>query len=590
MNRRRSAYAVLTALPFVIGPACSGEGGTDPAPTPFALEITTQPAGAVSGAAFAVQPVVTVRDARGNTVTTATLAVTAALGSGTGSLGGTATVAAVAGVARFTDLSITGVGAHTLVFTAPGLSGVLSTGLSVGEAPSGSCRFILAEASAVFSPGDFCAQGGVEVLRIVVPARPGSLGALIAVAADIPSFDHVQGVGDQDAAFTVKAAGTSDTTTGTRRSRPVIQRMPLRQLPAGYEVAPTGIPQTRTFCNDDWCVEAALAYNGGAWAFYEDLNLQASARAGASFYSAVVQKMEASDSLLFRLFGQMTDVDGDRSIAVLATDSVPLGTFFWNDAFGPGPPESSGPRRSTFERLVTFGPGLLIASSGSAYTTAYWSTNVTAEAAEILTNTHAARLGIAPTGCCWSGGFSNYESHLGNGSSYLVPYIVTDGVPDGGLESFWSRSCFAGSTPFDCSLRNDIYFGSGAFWYWLHQRFGPGIVAEYMDSRWQQQSGDRLEWTTGTPESVLYPQFLLSLALDGTAAGAAAELDFPTSDIRTRLPGLAASLQTLAVGSPEGGTAVYTRSWVRDVSSTMATELEVQWVANRKLRVVVAQQ
>jgi hypothetical protein len=458
------------------------------------------------------------------------------------------------------------------------------------DIPIEACRYILEDASAVFSPNDFCEQNGMNMIRIVVPARPGSSGALIAVSADIPSFDHTQGIGEQDAIFTVKASTTSNTTVGTLRSKPEIQHIPTRQLPSGYQAEPTGVPQTRTFCNSDWCVEAALKYNSGPWAFYEDINLAENAKADTSFYSGVIQKMQNSDSLLFELFGEMTDVDGDRSIAVLATDKVSPGTFFWEDAFGPGPPESSGSRRSTFERMVTFGPGLLISSSGTAYATAYWSTNVTAEAAEILTNTHAARLGIKVDGCCWIGGYSNYVSHLGNGSSYLIPYIATDGVPDGGLQSFWKRSCFSGSTPFDCSLRNDIYFGSGAFWYWLYQRFGPGIVANYMDERWLQNSGDRLEWSTGTPESVLYPQFLLSLALDGTDAGAEAELHFPNTSIQTRLPGITELLPTLAIGSSKTGTVAYARSWVREVSSTMSIELEVQWLANRNLHIVVAKQ
>jgi hypothetical protein len=57
--------------------------------------------------------------------TSATNSVTATLESvsGTGTLLGTKTVAAVSGVASFTDLAISGVGVFNLVFTSPGLTG-----------------------------------------------------------------------------------------------------------------------------------------------------------------------------------------------------------------------------------------------------------------------------------------------------------------------------------------------------------------------------------------------------------------------------------------------------------------------------------
>ena len=81
------------------------------------LVYTTQPAGATAGAAFGTQPVVTVEDAFGNTVTTgadSTINITAAIQTGTGSLQGTLTKSAVAGVATFTNLRIDTTGAKTL--------------------------------------------------------------------------------------------------------------------------------------------------------------------------------------------------------------------------------------------------------------------------------------------------------------------------------------------------------------------------------------------------------------------------------------------------------------------------------------------
>src|SRR5438477_509046 len=56
------------------------------------LSITTQPSSsAQSGAAFAQQPVIQVRDASGNPVSQAGVTVTAAIATGGGTLGGTLT-------------------------------------------------------------------------------------------------------------------------------------------------------------------------------------------------------------------------------------------------------------------------------------------------------------------------------------------------------------------------------------------------------------------------------------------------------------------------------------------------------------------
>ncbi|MGE5404678.1 MAG: hypothetical protein ACM3PP_07045 [Candidatus Saccharibacteria bacterium] len=73
--------------------------------------VSQQPVGpAVSGGAFATQPKVTLKDQYNNTCTngpsaTANVVASAAAGTGTWTIGGTLTQAAVAGVATFTDLT-----------------------------------------------------------------------------------------------------------------------------------------------------------------------------------------------------------------------------------------------------------------------------------------------------------------------------------------------------------------------------------------------------------------------------------------------------------------------------------------------------
>ena len=111
------------------------------------LALTTAPVGSASGAALGTQPVVTVRDSAGNTVTTSTTAVTVAISSGTGgTLGGTKTVNAVAGVATFSGLTLTGtVGTnYVLSFTSNGLTAATSGNLTV--TPGGATQLALTTA------------------------------------------------------------------------------------------------------------------------------------------------------------------------------------------------------------------------------------------------------------------------------------------------------------------------------------------------------------------------------------------------------------------------------------------------------------
>ena len=104
----------------------------------------TQPGNGTAGVAWAQQPVVFVGDANCNLVNTATNNITASMSSGTmGSLAGTTTLAATAGVATFTDLSLTVAGSKSLVMTGASIAG---TGTSAVFAIAGN-----APASMVFS-------------------------------------------------------------------------------------------------------------------------------------------------------------------------------------------------------------------------------------------------------------------------------------------------------------------------------------------------------------------------------------------------------------------------------------------------------
>ena len=97
-----------------------------------AVAIFTQPIGGANATALSTQPVVRVVDGSGNAIASFTSNVVATIASGTGTLSGTTTVAAVAGVATFTNLVITGTaGAFTLRFTPTGLTAATSNSLTV---------------------------------------------------------------------------------------------------------------------------------------------------------------------------------------------------------------------------------------------------------------------------------------------------------------------------------------------------------------------------------------------------------------------------------------------------------------------------
>lgn len=92
---------------------------------PASMVITRQPVGGAVGATLLTQPVIELRDVSNNVSTGSTAQVTAGLTGFTGTVNGTVSVAAVAGVATFTNLAVNGQpGPYTLAFSSPGVPGV----------------------------------------------------------------------------------------------------------------------------------------------------------------------------------------------------------------------------------------------------------------------------------------------------------------------------------------------------------------------------------------------------------------------------------------------------------------------------------
>jgi hypothetical protein len=116
------------------------------------LFFTVPPSTVTAGAAITPQIEVTARDAQGNTAVGFTGNVTVAIGTnpGSGALSGTGTVAAVAGVAAFTNLSINAAGAgYTLTAAATGPAGAVSAAFDVTAAQADRLVFTVQPSPAI---------------------------------------------------------------------------------------------------------------------------------------------------------------------------------------------------------------------------------------------------------------------------------------------------------------------------------------------------------------------------------------------------------------------------------------------------------
>src|ERR1019366_4424203 len=177
---------------FTLGfsvPSLTGATSNTIALTPGAatqLAITTPPsATAASGVAFAQQPVIQLRDAAGNAVSQAGVVVTAAIATGGGALGGTATATTNAtGVATFTNLSITGAaGNQTLNFSAPALTAATSGTITITVAVGPATQLTLTtQPSAAAASGAVFGQQPVLQLRDAVGNAVSLGGVSVTVA------------------------------------------------------------------------------------------------------------------------------------------------------------------------------------------------------------------------------------------------------------------------------------------------------------------------------------------------------------------------------------------------------------------------
>ncbi|HYO45588.1 MAG TPA: invasin domain 3-containing protein, partial [Gemmatimonadota bacterium] len=215
-----SAAGTATISGTVNGGAITDTASVTFTPVATRLEFGQQPTNTQAGAA--ISPAVTVRavDGAGTTVTSFTGNVTIAIGTNPagGTLTGTTTVAAVAGIATFGNLRIDRTGAgYTLAAGASGLTGATSASFAVTPgAPSGATSTITAAPTSVPANGTSTSTITVE-LRDALGNRLTSGGAVVQLSTTAGTLGPVsdQGNGTYIATLTAPLAAGTATISGT---------------------------------------------------------------------------------------------------------------------------------------------------------------------------------------------------------------------------------------------------------------------------------------------------------------------------------------------------------------------------------------
>lgn len=203
-------------------------------PVPTSLSLQTQPSGAMTGEPFAVQPVVHILDQWGQIIQAgegSTLDVTATRFSGTGALGGTTTVRAVAGVAAFSDLEITGAGPHVIAFSTAGPTlRVSSNTVDVAPIPTGPATqlVVVVQPTAVTSGVKFATAPVVELRDVAGNRTQSTAQVTVAIAngagslsgtttktavAGVATFTDLAIAGTGPHSLTFRSSGLTSTTS-----------------------------------------------------------------------------------------------------------------------------------------------------------------------------------------------------------------------------------------------------------------------------------------------------------------------------------------------------------------------------------------
>jgi hypothetical protein len=216
---------------------------------PPRLMIVTEPSGsAQSGVVFSQQPSIQLADNQGAPIAQSGVAITAAIASGGGALGGTTTIPTDAsGVAQFTDLSISGVaGSRTLIFATAGYTAATSTSINVTTPSVSATQSTVSAAPATIEAGN-----GSSVITVTARDDAGNaiagLTTTIAVSGNGNTVTQPAGPTDANGVATGSVSSTSigtKTVTATISGVAIVQTAAITVVP-GPPVASTTTAQVR---------------------------------------------------------------------------------------------------------------------------------------------------------------------------------------------------------------------------------------------------------------------------------------------------------------------------------------------------------
>ncbi len=247
---------------YTLGFASAGLTGTTStsitlsAGPPAKLAVTTQPSSsAQSGAPFAQQPRVQLRDAADNTVSQSGVLVTASVASGPG--GGTVANATAttngSGLAVFSGLSLTGTaGTYTLGFAASGLTGTTSAAITLGAGAAAQLSITTQPSSGAASGSAFAqqpriqlrdgggnavSQAGVSVTAVIASGPGGATLTNASATTDgsgLATFSGLAITGsDGDYTLRFESTGLSSVTSTPITLSPAATRVTIEVQPPG---------------------------------------------------------------------------------------------------------------------------------------------------------------------------------------------------------------------------------------------------------------------------------------------------------------------------------------------------------------------
>lgn len=232
-----NAGLAYTLSASATGPTGTTSGSFDvSAGPPSHLVFSNQPSTTVAGANIAPAITVTAKDASGNTdptfVGNVTLSITSGTGSAGATLSGTRTVAALSGVATFSDLNIDNLGTgYTLSATATGIGGATSAAFAINAGVASRLAFtaepVSAAAGASIGAIQVTAQDAqgntvssyTSNVSIVIGANPGS-GTLTgtATAAAVGGVANFAGLSIDKSGVGYTLSASSGALTGATSS------------------------------------------------------------------------------------------------------------------------------------------------------------------------------------------------------------------------------------------------------------------------------------------------------------------------------------------------------------------------------------